>query len=178
MADSTATTPATPSAGGMSTTTLALIAVAVLVFGAFLYTKMKAASAAVTPNVGSGAGASSSTAASMDSGLLVSTNPVDPQAIALRKQNLAKYEPFKDGESNLDYNKHIVSAYGDDRSAADIKAGKGINYKGAYVDGFMKGMNLRQTVPNFNAWKNYIDSYMDNDNKQYHWDVQIGQYLK
>ena len=194
MADSsstTATSTTTDGGGFFSKTTMAIIAVVVLILGVLLYTKMKAAPAAnapATPKVGSGtdssssstdAPASNSTVQKRSGGLLVNTNPVDPEAIALRKGNLSQYEPFRTGEWNNDYNVHLIAAYGDTRNAADIKAGTGINYNGAYVDGFMKGMNLRQTVQNFNAWKPYIDKYMNNDNKQFHWDVQtIGQYLK
>lgn len=47
------------------------------------------------------------------------------------------------------------------------------------VIGFLKGMNLAVTVPNFLAFKQYIDEFRTDPKKNRgHWEVEVGEFLK
>ena len=171
MADA-ATTTVTPSAGGMSTTTMALIAVAVLVFGAFLYTKMKASPAAVAPKMGSGADGSAPVVAPGPDTSCKSSDFVNCAAVAKRKAgNYAAYSGSMTPANVNGFYGTSTNLFG------AAKDDKGLDWNAAYAWAFLIGLNLDATASNLQIFKSYIQEYINNPSHLANWEVKPGQFL-
>lgn len=161
-------TPAIPSAGGMSTTTMALIAIAVLVFGAFLYTKMStpapgAATPPVAPKMGSGADSTTTDS----SAACKSSDIIDCAAVAKRKSG--NFKPYQGAISN------VGAFYSTGGSLFGNPDGKNTNTNLAW--GFLIGLNVDATASNLQIFKQYIQEYIDNPAHLMNYEVTAGQFL-
>ncbi len=187
--NTTQTAAAAAPSEGLSTTNIIMIVLALIAVGGFFLwpTISKALggeAAPIVPPVGTSGTGGAALPGTGATGAHHSDYVSDELLNKVVMSNYEKYSPLIPDGVSYDkatpaqqyayntYRARVKELFGEDKGSDSM------DYRGAYVDGFFKGMDLKQKMDYVGIFKDYIQQYLDSPTKLFHWDVKVGQFKK